>query len=248
MKRRAIILAAVAITTAIWAAMQVLVPAAPRVPRMFRSALPDGCRQVMLVLSPSEESVDAKLWLLEREAGGRWQTHAGPITVTLGRKGLAWGVGEHCCTAPADFRIKHEGDGCSPAGVFLIPFAFGVARGPDASWLRLRYLPLTQSIIGVDDPKSRYYNQIVDNTLVSRDWDSNEAMIRHDDLYRWGAVIAHNPGGLPWRGSCIFLHRWPAPGIATAGCTGMSADDIRQVLAWLDPALEPRLVQCLESW
>lgn len=220
----------------------------PRIPSMFRAALPESCQQVMLVLSPHDESVNARLWLLERERAGSWRTFAGPIPVTLGRKGLAWGVGEHCSEPPLNFRIKHEGDGCSPAGVFRIPFAFGVAPTAEAEWLKVRYVALTPTIIGVDDPKSRYYNQVVDNTKIERDWDSNEAMVRYDELYRWGAFIAHNPGGVPYRGSCIFLHRWPAPGIATAGCTGMSAESIKLVLGWLNPAKEPRLVQGMEQW
>lgn len=236
---------AVAIVAVVW--RQAPSPA-PRIPSFFESALPASCQQVMLVLSPEARSVPARLWLLERQSGGAWGALAGPISVTLGQNGLAWGEGEHTAPAPADFRIKREGDGCSPAGVFRVPFAFGLAPASEAAWLRLPYTPLTPTIIGVDDPKSRYYNQVVDNTQVERDWDSNEAMMRHDGLYRWGAFIAHNPHGTPGLGSCIFLHLWPGPGKSTAGCTGMSGDDIKAVLAWLDPAKDPRIVQALESW
>lgn len=249
MHRRTIIaLAAVSAFCLAWLSAQWFASLSPRIPAMFRGALPSQCRQVLLVRSPTEKSVNAQLWLLDRAHLGSWHVAAGPIPVTLGRKGLAWGVGEHCCEPPPGFRIKHEGDGCSPAGVFRIPFAFGIAPEAEAAWLKVRYVALTPSIIGVDDPDSRYYNQVVDNQTNPRDWNSNEAMIRHDGLYRWGAFIAHNPGCLPRRGSCIFLHRWPAPGIPTAGCTGMSAEDIKHILAWLDPAKEPRLVQALEKW
>ncbi len=221
---------------------------APRVPALLASSVSPHCRQIMLVLSPHDTSEDARLWLLERHLGG-WTNVAGPIAATLGHKGLAWGTGEHSsATMPAGFRVKREGDKCSPAGVFRIPFAFGIAAAEKADWLRLPYTPLTTTIIGVDDPKSRHYNTVVDNTKVARDWDSNEAMIRHDRLYEWGAFIAHNPERVPGGGSCIFLHLWPAPGSGTAGCTAMSAEDLRRVLAWLDVAKEPRLVQGLESW
>lgn len=221
---------------------------APRIPAFFETSLPPDCRQVMLVLSPAAGSVTANLWLLEMGQTNEWHKRAGPFAVTLGYKGLAWGDGEHTSPPPAGFRVKHEGDGCSPAGVFRIPFAFGLAPEDQAGWLRLPYTPLTPTIIGVDDPKSRYYNQVVDNTKVKRDWDSNEAMMRHDGLYRWGAFIAHNPRGTPGLGSCIFLHLWPGPGRSTAGCTGMSEEDITQVLRWLDPEKEPRIVQGLEAW
>lgn len=222
--------------------------AGPRIPTVFASSLPVNCQQVVLVLSPQERSETARLWLMERSEGQPWRAAAGPIAVTLGHQGLAWGKGEHTAGPPAGFRIKHEGDKCSPAGVFRIPLAFGLAGAAEASWLKIPYTPLTPTIIGVDDPKSKYYNQIVDNTKVERDWDSNEAMARHDKLYQWGAFIAHNPEGTPGLGSCIFFHLWPGPGRGTSGCTAMAADTLRQVLGWLDPKKEPRLVQGVEGW
>ncbi len=250
MKKSLLIVCSILIAVAgVWLAGRQFFPShTPIMPRFFETSLPASCQQVMLVLSPHAESVPARLWLLEREGTGGWRTIAGPLSVTLGRKGLAWGEGEHTTQAPAGFRVKREGDGCSPAGVFRIPFAFGLANAEEAAWLRLPYTPLTPTIIGVDDPKSRHYNQVVDNAKVERDWDSNEAMIRHDGLYRWGAFIAHNPNGIPGLGSCIFLHLWPGPGESTAGCTGMSEEDIRTVLRWLDPGKDPRIVQGLESW
>ena len=200
----------------------------------------------MLVLSPEAESYEARLWLMERHWLLGWTAVSAPIQATLGRNGLAWGAGEHRSPAPDGFRIKKEGDGCSPAGVFRIPFAFGTAATGDG--FKLPYTPLTPTIIGVDDPKSRFYNQIVDNAKVERDWDSNEPMIRYDKLYERGAFIAHNPAHTPGLGSCIFLHLWPGAGKSTAGCTAMSAEDLRRVLTWLDPAKEPRLVQGLQGW
>jgi len=242
MKRSRILITAFAmllLAVIVWRVQQ------PRLPSIFASAIPASCEQVILVLAPDEQSVGARLWLLERQFGG-WRMAAGPLDCTLGHKGLAWGTGEHTAAPPAGFRSKREGDKCSPAGVFRIPFVFGIA--PTAPEMKLPYTPLTPTIIGVDDPKSRYYNQVVDNTQVERDWDSNEAMIRHDRLYEWGAFIANNPTGTPGLGSCIFLHLWPGPGKGTAGCTAMSAEDLKHVLTWLDPAKEPRLVQALEGW
>ena len=168
--------------------------------------------------------------------------------MTLGHKGLAWGAGEHRVEMPAGFRLKREGDLCSPAGVFRIPFAFGLAPAERAGWLRLPYTPLTADIVGVDDPKSHHYNLVVDRTKVEPDWDSDEPMVRRGLLYEWGAFIGHNPDRVPGVGSCIFFHLWTGPGQGTAGCTAMSAEDLRAVLAWLDPAKHPLLVQGLEGW
>jgi L,D-peptidoglycan transpeptidase YkuD (ErfK/YbiS/YcfS/YnhG family) len=223
----------------------------PHLPERFAADLPTDCRQLMLVVSPHQSSVPARLWLMHRgSARDSWQVHRGPIEVTLGRNGLAWGTGEHRSAPPEGFPIKFEGDGCSPAGIFRIPFAFGLAEPEEAAHLRLPYTFLTPDIFGVEDPGSRYYNQVVDVTKVERDWSDEEhdPMSRRTSLYRWGAFVAHNPERTPGAGSCIFLHRWPGPGEPTAGCTGMAEQDLAEVLSWLDPALEPRLVQGIEDW
>lgn len=219
----------------------------PRIPSVLVSSIPGECTQVVLVLSPYAESEQARLWLMERN-GENWRVVNGPIPATLGHNGLAWGAGEHHAKAPAGFRVKLEGDLCSPAGVFRIPFAFGIAPTSKAGWLKLPYTPLTPTIIGVDDPHSAHYNEVVDSAIVERDWDSNEPMQRYQRLYEWGAFIGHNPARGPGVGSCIFLHLWPAPGVGTSGCTAMSAEDLRTVLAWLDAAKHPCIVQGLEGW
>lgn len=234
-----------------WIFERALMSPQSRLPERFANDLPPACRQIMLVVSPQTNSITAQLWLMERsDAESSWIVHRGPIDVTLGRNGLAWGIGEHTGTPPEGFPIKHEGDGCSPAGIFRIPFAFGLATPEEAAHLRLSYTFLSPDIFGVEDPKSRYYNQVVDVTKVQRDWgdEEHQPMRRYTSLYHWGAFVAHNPQCIPEAGSCIFLHRWPGPGEPTAGCTGMAEFDLGDVLTWLDPALEPRLVQCVEGW
>jgi L,D-peptidoglycan transpeptidase YkuD (ErfK/YbiS/YcfS/YnhG family) len=239
---------ALCVVAAIGLATALLYPlldrAAPGTPDYLVRQLPKHCQQVIVVTSPQHRSTRAVMHLRERQNAG-WQTIA-ELPCTLGRNGLAWGLGEHLITTPDGYRAKVEGDGCSPAGIFRIPLAFGTAAKESSSWLRLPYTALTPTIIGVDDPKSRHYNQIVDSSIVERDWASNEAMMRHDKLYQWGAFIAHNPGQIPGAGSCIFLHLWPGEGEPTAGCTALSAEDLRRVLAWIDPGKEPRLVQAVE--
>jgi L,D-peptidoglycan transpeptidase YkuD (ErfK/YbiS/YcfS/YnhG family) len=241
--------ALIIVAVVIWEYLPRMLKPIPDIPDLLAPAVPTNCRQVVLVLSPNAESIPARMWMLERTtADDDWSTAAGPIPVSLGRSGLGWGEGEHTMPPPAGFRIKHEGDGCSPAGVFRIPFAFGYAPASEAMKVRLPYIPVTETLAGVDDVNSKYYNQVVDSSTVTKDWESNETMLRPDGLYRWGAFIAHNPRGEPGRGSCIFFHLWNGPGRPTAGCTALAEEDVVKLLSWLDPVKEPRLVQGLESW
>lgn len=209
------------------------------IPALFASDLPAACQQVLLVSSPHAASISAELHLLERD-GHEWKSVGQGIPVSLGRHGLAWGLGEHTTSAPLGFRLKQEGDGCAPAGIFRLPFAFGDA--PTVPF-KLPYIPITETLLAVDDPQSRFYNQVIDSSQVGKDWASTEFMQREDNLYRWGVAVAHNPQNQPGAGSCIFIHLWRGPGRPTAGCTAMSEENILHVLSWLDPAKEPRLVQ-----
>jgi L,D-peptidoglycan transpeptidase YkuD (ErfK/YbiS/YcfS/YnhG family) len=219
----------------------------PALPSALVQDIPPDCKQLLLVLSPSPSSVAARLWCLHRSSPlHSWQVQAGPHPATLGHKGLAWGIGLHTSSAPSGLRHKQEGDKCSPAGLFALPFTFGIA--PSAPQLLMPYVALTDTVIGVDDPQSKHYNQVVDSSLVTRDWGSHEPMRRWGDLYAWGAFIAHNPKAEPHRGSCIFLHRWPAPGKGTAGCTALSAQHLQQTIAWLDSSQQPHLLQAVEGW
>lgn len=219
----------------------------PSIPEVFERDLPSSCKQVLLVVSKSAEAASAVLWPLERsESSSSWQVVSPATLVSLGRSGMAWGAGEHTSTSPTGFRVKREGDGCSPSGIFRLPFAFGYAK--ETEGLRMPYVPVTPTLCGVDDPESRFYNQVVDSAEVVRDWSSDETMLREDGLYRWGAFVAHNPDGTPGMGSCIFLHLWRGAGQPTAGCTAMSEECLVRTLRWLDAKREPRLVQILAEW
>lgn len=215
----------------------------PAIPRLLLPYIPRETRQVVLVLSDRPESVSARLWQMERERGGDWRRVSEGIPVSPGRSGLVWSVGLHRVPAPEGFRVKREGDGCSPAGVFRLPWAFGYgATGPT----RLPWRQCTPTLREVDDPASRFYNQVVEESVPGRDWKSAEVMLRTDDLYRLGVFVDHNPARVPGGGSCIFLHVHPSPGARTAGCTAMAAADLERILGWLDPQAHPVLVQAVQ--
>ncbi len=204
--------------------------------------------QVLIVTTSDWNSSEGVLRRYERaRPSGRWKAVGVPISVMLGKNGLGWGVGimttnngrAHDETDP----VKREGDGKAPAGLFHLTGMFGYAPQPPAGW-KMPYVSLTPSSECVDDSKSRFYNRVVDRATVSPDWNSSEHMLRTDELYRWGIVVAHNANpAIPERGSCIFMHIWGGPGEATVGCTAMQRQQIESVLSWLDPTRLPLLIQ-----
>lgn len=204
--------------------------------------------QMIVVTTADWSTVDGRLQRYERtERGKDWKRVGDPIVIVVGKKGMGWGAGlvptdDPATRGPQD-PVKKEGDGKSPAGVFRIGTAFGYADQKPAGW-KMAYVSLTPSVQCVDDSTSHFYNRIVDHATVSPDWHSSEHMAEAGIAYRWGAVIDHNVDPtVPSVGSCVFVHIWGGPGVGTAGCTAMPQDQLEPILAWLDPAKSPILVQ-----
>ena len=219
-----------------------------------------GARQLVVVAASGWDDTTATLRRYARAARGAWRPVGAPVAVTLGRSGLAWGVGQGA--APNGAPVKREGDGRSPAGAYPLLHGFGFAADPAAPAAppaAVPYLALTPATVCVDDPASPAYNGVVEGDSAGGGrWASAERM-RAVAGYRTGVVVGYNgawtragalrartPNGgrpAPGRGSCIFLHVWDGPGRPTAGCTAMDAAAMREVLAWLDPAARPMIVQ-----
>lgn len=203
-------------------------------------------RQLLRVVAADWNSCAGTLQCFERCAmSGGWRSVFAPIVVSLGRHGLGWGRGLQPPTESIQ-PSKQEGDGRAPAGVFAITGLFGrsEAGGESLNQASLPYVQVHAGLKAVDDPASVYYNQIVDQLAVVPDWSSCEDMLREDAQYDLGAVVAHNVDPVvPGAGSCIFMHVWASPGAATAGCTAMALDDLTRVVAWLEAAALPLLVQ-----
>ncbi len=220
-------------------------PAPVTLPPEITAVLPSNCRQVLYVTAPDQQTSAAELRMLERTPANAWHSASVVIPIRIGRNGLAWGHGEVALAAPPGWRIKQEGDGCAPAGVFRITQAFGSEPRPAS--IKLPYLHCTSHHWGIDDVRSKHYNQIVDDREVASDWTGPETMMPSVGCYKLGAVVAHNPHNEPGLGSCIFMHLWQGSDVSTAGCTAMSEANLRQVLAWLDSAAEPCLVQLVQQ-
>lgn len=219
--------------------------AAPRVPTASAAdGWPDpASRQLIVVVADDWNSPLGELSRYQRAGDGHWQRLGGSTPVTLGRAGSAWGIGLH---PPQPGAAKREGDGRAPAGVFAIGPAFGYAAAYPTA---MPWLALDVSHWCIDVAGSPHYNRIVDARQVgpAAIAGSSEPMRRDlhldgDQRYRLGWVIEHNPAAIDGAGSCIFAHLWQAPGVATAGCTAMDEDAMRELLDWLDPAARPRLV------
>ncbi|MBN2365485.1 MAG: hypothetical protein EH225_05785 [Calditrichaeota bacterium] len=212
------------------------------------SPVPPESRQMIVVITPSFNEPDARLFRFERAGGSsNWQMIGDAIPAIVGKNGLGWGIGLHNLQNREE-PVKQEGDGRSPAGVFKLGEAFGYALADSMVELKIPYIHVRELVECVDDQDSRFYNQIVERDEVdSVDWQSSERMWRGKIWYEQGVVVEHNRNPVTkGAGSCIFLHNWAGEDDSTSGCTAMDPVDMMEIIYWLDAALYPLLVQLPE--
>lgn len=209
------------------------------------SVLPQDSRQLILVTTAGWDINQGTLQRYQRDAADTpWQPVGAALPIGVGHSGLAWGVGLHPKATTTTDPVKYEGDGRAPAGIFELPFAFARApeEVPDA---KMPVVHTNYELVCVDDAASANYNRVITPEQAGgKDWKSAENMLRKDELYRWGVVVAHNyETPVPKRGSCIFLHVRTKPQGVTNGCTAMAPKDMVELLTWLTPQAHPVLVQ-----
>ena len=199
-------------------------------------------QQLVLVISDDWQADNAQLYRFDKKLG-QWQQQGEQTQVTLGRTGLAWGIGLH---GKQQGKIKQEGDGKAPAGIFTLGDAFGYLSKLNTA---MPYKEMTANDFCIDVNDSPFYNQIVSKLEVGEQGirGSSEPMRRDihlagDHKYKKGLIVQHNSEQISGAGSCIFMHIWQAPTLPTAGCTAMSEKNITELLTWLNGKKQPLYV------
>jgi D-alanyl-D-alanine dipeptidase len=202
----------------------------------------DQSLQAVVVTTKGWDTINGTARMYERKTvKGEWKPIGEKFPVVVGRSGLAWA---ELLNGDIDMtKIKQEGDGNAPAGLFPLTASFGTSTKPAA--LTLPYTKLDKWTECVDDPKSHFYNRIVNRMQTGIfDWKSSERMLEIGTPYDLGVVVAYNSYPVEsGRGSCIFLHIWRGPTTGTAGCTAMDRHNLEQIAVWLSPAKNPYLLQ-----
>ena len=135
-------------------------------------------------------------------------------------------------TGVIEAKLKREGDGKSPLGVWTIR---RVLYRPDKGERPKTQLPtraLERDDGWCDAPGDPAYNRPVTLPYPA----SAERLWRDDHCYDLVGVLAHNDDPpIPGRGSAIFLHlaRDGYPG--TEGCVALARDDLEALLATARP-------------
>jgi D-alanyl-D-alanine dipeptidase len=197
--------------------------------------------QAIVVTTKDWSTVRGKAQLFERKtAKSDWKATGKSFPIVIGVNGMAWS--DELNELPTDTRLlmKSEGDGKSPAGIFMLTSIFASAERK----VNLPFTKLVNSTECVDDVKSIHYNKIVDKFKVGNyDWESSEKMLAVGEQYELGVFVAHNSKRQKGGGSCIFLHVWKDENSGTAGCTAMEKSQMEKITDWLDAKKNPVLIQ-----
>jgi L,D-peptidoglycan transpeptidase YkuD (ErfK/YbiS/YcfS/YnhG family) len=173
---------------------------------------------------PPREGILTQLKTFEKREG-RWVLQPQIYPAVVGQRGLAR-VG-----------AKVEGDLKTPQGLFSINRAFGKAKNVAT---RLHYEQLSADDKWVDDPTSSDYNRLVRGPTSAR---SFETLLRKDDLYDLFVVLEYNSQPIvKGKGSAIFMHLWQSPETGTAGCVALKRKDLVNLISWLDPHKNPKIL------
>ena len=117
--------------------------------------LPASSTQCVVGVANDWDSSHVTLTAYEKR-GNQWVKTLGPWPGRLGKNGLIWGLGIHPNEPGA--KLKKEGDGRAPAGVFRIGGAWGyeasIRKHPN-----LFYRQITKRDLWVEDVDSPSYNR-----------------------------------------------------------------------------------------
>ncbi|MXV14724.1 L,D-transpeptidase family protein [Hufsiella ginkgonis] len=201
-------------------------------------ALPAACEQLVVVKTGDWNHTRGTLSGYYK-VNGKWEKAFTSFSIVVGRSGLAWGNG----LQPESWtkgKIKKEGDGNAPAGIFPLTRLFSYAGITS----KLRSIKVDDHTFCVDDTASANYNRIVNTDTLSKNWTSAETMRLKTDGYKYGIVVAYNTETpVAGNGSCIFMHIWKDNASPTAGCTAMTERNMLRLIAFLDKTKYPLLVQ-----
>jgi len=93
----------------------------------------------------------------------------------------------------------------------------------------------------IDDPKSKYYNQLVDILEVQKDWESAEHLIDYPIQYEYLIEIKSNPKNIQGKGSAIFLHC--TNNKPTAGCVAVNKDIMKKLIENINPNTKIEIIK-----
>ena len=199
--------------------------------------------QVLFVKTTSIDDIYGTMWLYERSNSKQPWVIKDSFAVVVGRAGLAKDAQTRIPLA--NMPVKKEGDGKSPAGIFLLGSVFSYHP---LDHLQMPFVQVDTKFYCVDDASSVYYNTLIVSDTAKQSFNSFEHMKLNNGQYEYGVWVLYNSDPVKaGNGSCIFIHVWDNENTGTSGCTAMSKGNIIKLIHWLDKKKNPVLLQVVSQ-
>ncbi|MEU6867394.1 L,D-transpeptidase family protein [Streptomyces sp. NPDC046876] len=203
-------------------------PLPPPLPALLADT--GGGSQLITAVAPAPGSTTGRVTWWENWAG-QWY-EKGSTEARFGAKGLTEGS------------TRVQGTNTTPAGLFELPYAFGIRRAPVGT--HYDYRRVTKDSWWCQDNASASYNRWVEPLPADCAPGESEHLVTYETQYAHALVIAFNyDQPVRGRGAGIFLHV-NGKG-ATAGCVSVPKDAMRDILRWADPLHHPHIAIGTES-
>nr|WP_306319176.1 MULTISPECIES: L,D-transpeptidase family protein [unclassified Streptomyces] len=212
----------VAVCAAFGVAPSATATAAPLPARMADTG---GGRQLITAEAPRASSTTGTVTWWDRKVNGQW-AKAGSAPARFGAKGLVAGG------------KREQGTNTTPAGLYDLPFAFGVEAAPAGT--TATYRRVHRDSWWCQDNASRSYNRWTEPRPRDCRAAESERLADYGTQYAHALVVGFNyRQPVHGRGAGIFLHVNGRG--ATAGCVSVPADSMRRIVSWVRPERAPHI-------
>lgn len=175
--------------------------------------------QIIFADADDSDPTICKVYCYEKGADGVYKQVVGPYDGHLGYAGVG------AVVAPYEDK--------TPTGVFKIEYAMGTKENPGTG---IEYNQFTTQSYWITDPSSINYNRWME-TEDNKDWETSQWLYEYIFSYPYAVVFDYNRTNTDHNLGCAkFLHVSNEP---TAGGVGVSEDEIREILYWLNINKKP---------
>lgn len=192
---------------------------APEVKKGFKSPQLSNSSQVILVTTSSMSSSYANIKFYQK-SGDNWNLK----TETNGRVGTS---------GLAYISNRMQSTNTTPAGVLGILSAFGIADNPGSKY---SYTKVTDDMYWDLNSGSSTYNRLIHNNPGG----DFEHLASYPTHYKYALVTDYNVNQTANKGGGIFVHVNGSGG--TAGCVSMPETQMRELITWVDPGQNPKIL------
>ena len=191
-------------------------------PKISNTIAAQSSNQLITVVSNGGSYAELTMW--EKLSNGKW-IEVDSMPARLGENGMKY------------YGDVYEMDKCTPTGIYTLSEAFGINENPGSA---LPYRVLDGSEYWVDDENSDYYNTMQFGDANGR-WNSAEHLSSFQGYYNYSIVIDYNRWTvISGKSSAIFLHC--DLGSYTYGCVAIAEDKLINILKWLKPNNNPKII------